>query len=59
MLSNLDTFHRFDPYETYQTFINKKNESIRNSLRDISMRPSVKKFAKRTIKNRKRHKRKY
>lgn len=59
MLSNLDAFHRFDPNETYQTFINKKNESIRDSLRDISMRPSVKKFAKRTIKNRKRHKRKY
>ena len=59
MLSNLNTFHRFDPSETYQTFINKKNESMRNSLRDVSMRPSVKKFAKRTIKNRKRHKRKY
>lgn len=59
MLSNLDTFHRFNPNETYQTFINKKNESIRDSLRDISMRPSTRKFAKRTIKNRKRHKRKY
>lgn len=59
MLSNLDTFHRFDKNETYQTFINKKNESIRDSLRDISVRPSTRKFAKRTIKNRKRHKRKY
>ena len=59
MLSNLDAFHRFDPSETYPIYMYKESERIRNSLRDVSMRPSVKKFAKRTIKNRKRHKRKY
>ena len=59
MLSNLDTFARFDPSETYPIYIRKKNESMRDSLRDASMRPSNKKFAKRTIKNRKRYKRKY
>lgn len=59
MLSNLDTFARFDPSETYPIYIHKKNESMRDSLREVSMRPSNKKFAKRTIKNRKRHKRKY
>ena len=59
MLSNLDTFSKFDSSETYPIYIHKKNESMRDSLRDVSMKPSVKKFAKRTIKNRKRHKRKY
>lgn len=59
MLSNLDTFSRFDPSETYPIYMNKESERMRNSLRDVSMRPSNKKFAKRTIKNRKRHKRKY
>lgn len=59
MLSNIDTFSRFDKNETYPIYIHKKNETIRDSLRNVSMRPSVKKFAKRTIKNRKRYKRKY
>ncbi len=59
MLSNLDVFARFDKNETYPIYIHKKNESIRDSLRDMSMKPSAKKFAKRTIKNRKRYKRKY
>jgi len=59
MLSNLNTFARFDKNETYPIYIHKKNERLRDSLRDVSMKPSVKKFAKRTIKNRKRHKRKY
>ena len=34
-----------------------KNKSIRDSLRDVSMRPSIKKFAKRTIKNRRKRNR--
>jgi hypothetical protein len=59
MLSNLNTFARFNKNETYPIYIHKKNERLRDNLRDVSMRPSNKKFAKRTIKNRKRHKRKY
>ena len=43
MLSNLDAFHRFDPSETYPIYMYKESERIRNSLRDVSMRPSVKK----------------
>jgi len=59
VLSNLDTFSRFDPEETYPMYIHRKEEDIRDSLRDMSVRPSRNKFAKRTIKNRKKYKRKY
>lgn len=57
MLSNLDIFAKYNPSETYPDYMYIKNKSIRDSLRDVSMRPSIQKFAKRTIKNRRKRNR--
>ena len=59
LLSNLDVYNKYDDQETYDMFMTKKNRHIRDSLRGDQLRPSHRKYAKKTYKNRKKYKRKY